>query len=388
MSSQQRIYLDNAATSWPKPEAVYSAVDEYQREIGAAAGRAGYQHAEMAQRTVEATRAACARLLGISEPHRLAFTANGTDALNLAIHGLLRSGDHVVTTVCEHNSVLRPLSHQTQNNGVDVTYVGCDAAGYVDPDEIGRAIKSNTRFVAVTHASNVTGAVQPIAEIAGIAHQNRTLLLVDAAQTAGCLSIDVERHKIDIFATGGHKGLLGPLGTGLLYLRGNLSEGILPVRQGGTGTDSRTESQPMMMPEMLESGNLNVPALAGLGAAVKFLGDQPESAQLTRYSNQLLDGLGEIEGIELFGPRSDQPRVCVVSFAVEGYDPQEFATALDAVGGVQCRAGLHCAPRMHAAMGSDRTGGLVRLSPGWATTDAEIEQAIGCIQDLASTTAC
>ncbi|NOY43722.1 MAG: aminotransferase class V-fold PLP-dependent enzyme [Planctomycetes bacterium] len=382
MNTQPRIYLDNAATSWPKPEVVYTTIDSYQRTIGAAAGRAGYEHAQLAQRTVENTRTACAQFLGIADPRQLSFTSNGTDALNLAIHGLLRSGDHVVTTVCEHNSVLRPLNHQVLNNGVTVTYVNCDSEGFVDPDEIAQAIQPNTRFVSVIHASNVTGAIQPIAEISRLAHERDTQMLVDAAQTAGCLPIDVEQLGIDILATGGHKGLLGPLGTGLLYVQKDLVESVRPLRQGGTGTDSQDETQPQTMPEMLESGNLNVPAIAGLGAAVKFLSDRPSADHHTRLTKLLLDQLAEIRGVRVYGPRADQPRVCVVSFAVEGYDPQEFASALDAVGGVECRAGLHCAPRMHVALGTGESGGLVRVSPGWATTDDEIARAIACVGAL------
>ncbi len=384
MNKHPRIYLDNAATSWPKPEAVYAAIDRYQRNIGAAAGRASYEQAQVASRTVEQTRTACAQLLGITNPQQLAFTANGTDALNLAIHGLLKPGDHVVTTVCEHNSVLRPLNHQAANHNVTVTYVGCDSQGYVDPQEIAQAIQPHTRFVAITHASNVTGAIQPIADISRLAHERDTLVLVDAAQTAGCLPLDVEHLGIDILATGGHKGLLGPLGTGLLYIREELAKSICPVRQGGTGTHSHDETQPLEMPEMLESGNLNVPALAGLGAAVQFLNRQPDSDRQALQTKQLLDQLTEIRGLRIFGPRHDQPRASVVSFSIEGYDPQEFASVIDVTHGIQCRAGLHCAPRMHTALGTDQSGGLVRLSPGWATTDEDIEQAITAIAALAA----
>ena len=382
MSSKSRIYLDNAATSWPKPESVYEAIDQYQRDIGAAAGRAGYRDAEQANRTVENVRTACAKLFRIANPSQIAFTANGTDALNKSIHGLLKPGDHVVTTVCEHNSVLRPLGHEAANNGVTVSYVDCDSQGFIAPDEIARAIQPNTRFVAVNHASNVTGAVQPLAEIADIAHQGETLLLVDAAQTAGCVPIDVEQQNIDVLATGGHKGLLGPLGTGVLYLREDLS--ITPLLQGGTGSESQSEIQPSVMPQLLESGNLNVPALAGLGAAIKFLEDHPKASRLSELTKRLLTGLSDIQGLRIFGPQTSKNRVCVVSFAVEGYDPQEFATALDAMAGIECRAGLHCAPRMHHALGSIQSGGLVRLSPGWATTNQEIDQALEAIQALAS----
>jgi cysteine desulfurase family protein len=387
-----RIYLDNSATSWPKPDAVYDAVDRYQRQLGASAGRGAYQSAQQASRLVAETRTACAQLLGIADPNQLIFTANGTAALNLAIHGLLNSGDHVVTTVCEHNSVLRPLHWQAKHNGVEVTHVGCDSAGYVDPQDIARAIQPNTRLVAVIHASNGTGAIQPLDEIAAIlgntkAHDADALLLVDAAQTAGCVPIDVEGLGVDLLACGGHKSLLGPPGTGLLYLRPGLETQLRATHQGGTGTDSFSETPPEGLPEKFEAGSLNTLALAGLGAAAKHLAQQTVAAVQQHHNeitSQLLDGLAAIPGLTVHGPSVDQPRVAVVSCTIEGFDPQEFAAMLDASCGIECRAGLHCAPRMHAALGTAQTGGTVRFSPGWKTTTAEIDVALEAIATLAS----
>ncbi len=382
-----RIYLDNSATSWPKPDAVYDAVDRYQRQLGAAAGRGGYQSAQQAGRLVAETRTACARLLGIVDPHQLIFTANGTAALNLAIHGLLNSGDHVVTTVCEHNSVLRPLHWQAEQNGVQVTHVGCDTAGFVDPAAIAAAISPKTRLIAITHASNVTGAIQPISEITQIAHDANALILVDAAQTTGCVPIDVAKQNIDLLACGAHKGLLGPTGTGLLYLRPELNEQLHTSIQGGTGTDSLAKMPPDQLPEKHEAGSLNTLSLAGLGAAAKHLEQQTIAAVQTHHNQltrQLLDGLATIPGVTVFGPTKDQPRVAVVSCTIDGYDPQEFAAALDASCGIECRAGLHCAPRMHAALGTAQTGGTVRFSPGWSTTAAEIDTTLEAIAALAS----
>ena len=387
-----RIYLDNAATSWPKPAAVYEAVDQYQREIGASAGRGAYHSARQAQRVVSETRAACARLLGVADNRQLLFTANGTAALNLAIHGLLDKGDHVVTTVCQHNSVLRPLQTQTKQNSISVTFVPCDSAGYVDPQEIAQAVQPNTRLVAVTHASNVTGAIQPIAEIASLLRNSnlseaRTHLLVDAAQTAGCIPIDVDALGIDLLACGGHKGLLGPLGTGLLYVRPGVEKQLRAPSQGGTGTDSLSNTQPDQLPEKFESGSLNLPALAGLGAAIRHLQQRNVGAVQDHHRKltcQLLDGLATITGVTVYGPSADQPRVAVVSCAMDRYDPQEFAAALDASCGVECRAGLHCAPKMHQALGTETLGGLVRFSPGWATTAADIDQTLAAIAALNS----
>lgn len=383
-----RIYLDNAATSWPKPEAVYDAADLFQRQIGASAGRGSYRSGIESQRVVAEARAACARLLGIADPKNVVFTSNGTTSLNLAIHGLLRPGDHVVTTVCEHNSVLRPLQHQADHHGIKITHVDCDAKGYLDPEEISKAIRSETTLIATTHASNVTGTLQPIEKIVRIAHEAGAHVLLDAAQTAGCVPIDVTSLDVDLLACGGHKGLLGPLGTGLLYVRDGLADIISAYTQGGTGGSSLEASQPEQLPEKFEAGNLNVPALAGLRAAASFLasesteGIQSHHQQLTR---QLIEGLSSIPAVTLYGPEATEPRVGVVSCSVEGYDPQEFATALDASCGIECRAGLHCAPLMHQALGTDKLGGLVRLSPGWSTTASEIEQAIDAIAALAST---
>lgn len=387
MNTKDRIYLDNAATSWPKPEAVYQAVDRSLREVGAAAGRASYRHAEQSQHFVTNARSACARLLGIADPAQLAFTSNGSEALNLAIHGLIRPGDHVVTTVCEHNSVLRPLRMQANLHGVETTYVGCDSAGFIDPYDIRRAMQVNTRLVVINHGSNVTGAVQPVAEIAVVAHEHEALILVDAAQTSGCWPIDVTQADIDLLATGGHKGLLGPLGTGMLYVKPAANGLLSPLQQGGTGTESQAEEQPQSMPEKLEVGNLNVPALAGLAAAVQHLLNETVEGiheRLQLLTHQLLEGLSTIREVRLVGPGSNQTRVSVVSFDVEGYDPQEFAAGLDATCGIECRAGLHCAPRMHAALGSAKSGGLIRLSPGWTTTNEDIDQTLATIAALAT----
>lgn len=381
-----RIYLDNAATSWPKPEEVYAAVDRYQREVGAAAGRGGYRQAIHAQRTVDDARRGVATLLGVADPTRIVFGANGTDVLNLAIHGLLRGGDHVVTTVCEHNSVLRPLADAARTLGVEVTHVDCDGASYVDPGDVERALTAQTKLVVVTHASNVTGAIQPVAEIARAAHAAGAKVLVDAAQTAGHVPINVVDLGVDLLAASGHKGLLGPLGTAVLYVKPGLEQELQPLRQGGTGLHSRLDRQPDELPQRYEAGNLNTPALAGLAAAARFLqaktveaGAAHERALVRRLCN----GLKAIPDVRLVGPSDAQPRSPVVSFSVEGYDPQDFAAVLDGSFDVECRAGLHCAPRMHAALGTIDRGGLVRLSPGWSTTMEQIDKALAAIEAIA-----
>ncbi|MEM6799244.1 MAG: aminotransferase class V-fold PLP-dependent enzyme [Planctomycetota bacterium] len=380
----QRIYLDNAATSWPKPPAVYEAIDRYQRDIGAAAGRAGYDSASQAASIVTAARVAVARQIGAGDPSRVVFSASGTESLNLAIQGLLRPGDHVVTTVCEHNSVLRPLAMLREAGGVTVNYVGCDAAGVVDPSEVEAAITPSTRLVAVTAASNVTGALQPIEPIGELCRRRGVSFLVDAAQVLGHTEIDVQASHISLLASPGHKGLLGPLGTGFLYVSEGLEESLHPLLHGGTGINSDKESPPAKLPARYEAGNLNVPALAGLEAGIRQL-PPAIKAPLEAITQRVVAELSDMPKVQVFGPPAGVERAPVVGFRVEGYDPHDAAAVL-AASGIECRAGLHCAPRMHKALGTAECGGAVRISPGHATTDDEIDQTIQQVRSLADTT--
>jgi cysteine desulfurase / selenocysteine lyase len=387
MSSHPRIYLDNAATSWPKPEAVYQAVERFQREIGAAAGRGSYGEALESGRLVEMARSGVARLIAAGDPRRIIFTFNGTDSLNLALHGFLGPGDHVVTTKAEHNSVLRPLRELEERGGVAVTRVDCDGAGQVDPDDVRNAIRAETKLVAVLHASNVTGTIQPVAEIGRIARERGAAFLVDAAQTLGHIPIAVDELGADLLAAPGHKGLLGPLGTGVLYIRPGLEPSLHSFRQGGTGTRSENDRQPESLPDKYEAGNHNVPGLAGLAAAVDFLETRGISAirdHELELLERLLAGLQQIEGVTVFGPDKIEDRMGVVSVRIEGYDPQEVAAMLDASYGIQVRPGLHCAPLMHKAIGSFSGGGTVRFSFSRFTTAEEIDAALTGVREIAS----
>ncbi len=378
-----RIYLDNAATSWPKPPAVYEAVDDYQRRLGAPAGRSGYAEASEVSGRIEAARRRIANLLGLADANHLVFTFNGTDSLNIVLHGLLQRGDHVVSTVVEHNSVLRPLADLTRCD-VTATYVGCSDVGIVEPDAVRAALRPNTRLVAVAHASNVTGALQPVAQISRIARDHGALVLCDAAQTVGHLSVDIHQLGVDFLAASGHKGLLGPLGTGILAIRPEISGELRSVRQGGTGTQSEG-GQPEDLPAKFESGNLNVPGILGLDAGARYLTERG-LADVDRHGRQLcqqlLAGLGEISGVRIFGPTDAQDRVPLVSMVCNGYDPQEMALALDAACRIQVRAGLHCAPRVHEAMGTLASGGTLRFSLGPFNTSAEIDSAIRAVAEL------
>ena len=381
---QRRIYLDNAATSWPKPEAVYQAVEHYQRYLGAPAGRGGYAEAVEVSRAVEECRRRVARFVGLDDAARLVFAFNGTDALNLAIHGLLQPGDHVVTTVVEHNSVLRPLEFLRRAGMITVSIAPCDSRGYVDPDAIRTAMQPTTRMVAVSHASNVTGAVQDVAAIAEIAHRQQAFVLCDAAQTVGHLEVDMRKLDVDLLATSGHKGLLGPLGTGVLGMTARAADALRSVRQGGTGTQSEDMRQPEVLPSKFESGNLNVPGLLGLAAGVEYL-ERQTAAKLETQGDILVrrfvEGFSKLDGVRVLGPTADTPRVPLVSIVLAGYDPQEAASILDAAYRVQVRSGLHCAPEMHRALGTER-GGSLRFSAGPFNTLDDVDVAVRAVAEI------
>lgn len=379
-----RIYLDNAATSFPKPESVYLAVDDYNRRLGVAVGRSGSHHSLELQATVQRCRKLSAELLGAESPDRIAFSLNCTDSLNQAIHGVLRPNDHVVTTSVEHNSVVRPLRTLTERIGVRVTQVKADATGLCSVSDVRGAIRPETRLVIVTHASNVTGAIQPIAEIAEVASAAGAIVLVDAAQTAGHIPIDVSNSGIDMLACAGHKGLMGPLGTGLLYVSPRVDEHLLSTRQGGTGTRSESHQQPGEMPHKLESGNHNAPGLCGLAAAVTWLTEQSVASlhsTIVSRVEQLIDGLTGIDGLEIFAAPA-VGNAGVVSFRIEGMEPLDVSMLLEQAAEIECRSGLHCAPDAHQTLGTLSGGGTTRLSPGPFTTEAEIEVCISAIREF------
>jgi cysteine desulfurase/selenocysteine lyase len=380
-----RLYFDNAATSWPKPVEVYDAVDRYQRESGVAVGRGGHRRGMELQQTVDRCRLRAARLLGVSDPRRIVIGGNGTDALNLAIQGVLRPGDRVVTTVVEHNSVLRPLEELRVRRGIEVELVSTDDAGIVRVDELRAALSRPARLVVLSHVSNVTGAIQPVDDCIALAHAAGALVLIDAAQSAGHLPLNVAAQGIDLLACSGHKGLLGPLGTGLLAIAPGIEEQLAPLRFGGTGTQSEQPSQPCGLPEKYESGNLNAPGLVGLDAALGWRLDQ--DAQSLRSHEQeltaiLLEGLARLPQVRAYGPCDPQRQTGVVSLTIDGFDPSEVATILDEEFGIECRSGLHCAPRMHERLGTASTGGTVRLSLGTFTTSDDIAALLAAIETL------
>lgn len=379
------IYLDNAATSWPKPESVYQAVENTMRRVGVSAGRGVYDSANTATGIVNQARQAVANLINASSPQQVAFTTSGTDAISTAILGYLKPGDHAVTTVADHNSVLRPLMHLQQQGIIELTVVGCDEAGIVSADDVAAAIGDKTRLVAVTHASNVTGALLPVARIGEVCKRHGVTFLIDAAQTIGHVPVDVQALGCQMLAAPGHKGLLGPLGTGILYLCPTVAQDVTSLRFGGTGSQSVEAIQPTEMPQKFESGSLNVPAIAGLGEGVKFV-DCEVGRTMQQHADELMQelrvGLGDVEGIKIFGPEDPSERTGVTSIAVEGMDSHSVASVLDIEFEVQVRSGFHCAPLMHKRLRSAEHG-LVRLSPGPFNTSVDIEFAVGALAEIA-----
>jgi cysteine desulfurase family protein len=381
-----RHYLDNAATSWPKPLAVAAAMNDYMRDSGVSMGRAATRRGAALQQVIDRCRSRAARLLGTSDPQHVVFAFNGTDALNLALHGLLRPGDHVVTTDAEHNSVLRPLRALADRCGIEVTRVGVDAEGVVDPRAVVQALRPSTRLLAITHVSNVTGAIQPLEPILAAARERGVRTLVDAAQSAGHLPLDVAALGIDLLACSGHKGLLGPLGTGLLCIAPGVEAELVSLRQGGTGTRSEDDVQPERLPDRFESGNHNAVGLVGLEAALAWIEERGVAALRSHEQSltaALLDGLHALPRVSLYGPREVERRTGVVSLTIDGFEPQEAAAILDSQFSVECRAGLHCAPRMHRALGTIQHGGTVRLSLGALSTRDDVDAAVSAVAALA-----
>jgi len=376
------IYLDNAATSFPKPDAVCEAVAWALKNVGGNPGRGGHGFSLAAGRVLLEAREAVARFFGIADSARIALLSSATEAINLALFGWLRPGDRVLTTRMEHNAVSRPLN-ALAGRGVQVVRLPCDAAGRLLLDDLHREAAAGARLMVLCHCSNVTGTLQPLEEIAGICRRHRIPLLVDAAQSAGHFPLDVGRLDIDMLAAPGHKGLLGSAGTGFLYLRPEIE--LQPLLYGGTGVNSTAAWMPEQMPERFEAGTRNVPGLAGLTAGIRYLestGTQRVEARLSALTGRLLEGLAGIDGVKLFGPGPEEKRGSVVSFVIVGRDPAECAFRLDREFAICCRAGLHCAPDAHRTIGSYPEG-TVRLSPGPLTTEDDIGQALEAIRVLA-----
>ncbi|MEJ2168126.1 MAG: aminotransferase class V-fold PLP-dependent enzyme [Desulfobacterales bacterium] len=377
------IYLDNGATSYPKPDEVYTFMDSFYRNFGVNPGRSGYDLCMETGALVDNTRRMLADFFNGHDLNRLCFSYNSTDALNLIIFGMLQPGDHAVTTTIEHNSVLRPLYHQNKSNGVEVDYVPFDADGFVDPDDIKRKIKSNTRLVIVNHASNVVGTLQPVAEIGRICREQGIPFAIDASQSAGKVPIDIDKLNIDIVAFTGHKSLLGPTGIGGLYVREGIE--IRHTRAGGTGVRSADRLHLDEYPYRLEYGTGNVVGIAGLHAGLKWIegkGIENIHRHEMKLARMLRDGLRELEGVTLYCQEDLTDHIAVVSFNVDGLEALNTGTLLDGEYNIACRTGLHCAPLVHEQLGTDKIGGSVRMGIGPFNTEDHIKTALEAVAEI------
>ena len=375
------IYLDNAATSFPKPKQVIDAVAHYLREIGGNPGRAAHAPAREAARVIDRTRRSLATLLGKVAPSRILCTPSTTVALNLAFKGLLQAGDHVITTSMEHNSVMRPL-HGLQKLGISHSQIPCSPSGELDPADIPPLIHPQTRLIALIHGSNVTGNLMPVSEVGKMARERGILLLVDAAQTIGRIPIDPQESNIDLLAGPGHKGLLGPMGTGFLYVRPGLE--LETLWEGGTGTYSESMEQPETWPERFESGTLNAPGLAGLAAGiveVQERGLEATAAHEQSLIESLAAGLSQLPGIILYGPPDKTSCTGTLSFNVQELDCSEVAHILDTAYAIAVRPGLHCAPAAHRTINTFPHG-TVRVSVGPYNTQEDINTLIGAVSEI------
>jgi cysteine desulfurase family protein len=388
------IYFDNAATSWPKPPEVTEAMVRFLNEIGANPGRSGHRMAVEAGRVVYEAREAIAELFNAPDPLRVVFGSNATEALNLVLRGYLRPGDHVVTSSVEHNAVMRPL-RALERQGVEITVVGCAPDGTLDPADVLAAIRSNTVLVVLNHASNVVGTILPVAEVAAqvraqlIAPLPAPLLVVDAAQTAGAVPIDVQADGIDLLVFTGHKSLHGPTGTGGLVIGERVDLARLePLKRGGTGSRSEHEEQPDFLPDKYESGTVNAVGLAGLTAGVRWVLKQGVEAIRAReeaLTRRLIDGLRAIPGVTVYGTLDPARQTATVSFSIAGMEPSEVGLRLDEEFAIMCRVGLHCAPAAHRTIGTFPTG-TVRFSLGAFNTAEEVDRALEAVERLAGDT--
>jgi cysteine desulfurase / selenocysteine lyase len=379
------IYLDNTATSFPKPKGVAHAMNEFMNSIGANPGRSGHRLAIAAARTLFDVREKVSDLFVSGDPLRVIFCLNATDGLNLAIRGLLRPGDHVITSSMEHNSVMRPL-RRAESDGVELSVAQCSLQGILDPADIKKLIRRNTKLVVINHASNVTGGIFPVAEIGRITRERNILLLVDAAQTAGCYPINVGADCIDLLAFTGHKNLFGPQGTGGLVIGPEFdTDRLEPLKTGGTGSKSEFETQPDFLPDKYESGTPNSVGIAGLGAGLEFVlgeGIDRIRAHEQELTGRLLAGLSSIDDVIIYGPRNPALQTATVSFNIRGVDSSETAMLLDQEFEIMCRPGLHCSPGSHITAGTF-PGGTVRFGMGYLNSADEIDLAISAVEAIA-----
>lgn len=389
----KRLYMDNAATSFPKPPEVLAAMNHYAKEIGASAGRGAYAEAVQSAAMLAECRRRLQRLFNGEKAEHFIFTMNCSDALNLALKGLvlhqLKLGQpiHAVCTDIDHNSVLRPLHAMQEMGWLELTHVRVDAStGRVDPDDLRKAIRRDTRLVAVTYASNVTGTLQDLPAISRVTRECGVPLMVDAAQAVGHIAIDVQKLGLDLMAAPGHKGLMGAQGTGFLYIRPGIEKIMATLKEGGTGSVSEQDRQPDFMPDRFEAGSHNAIGLAGLSAGVGWIlerGMDKVAAHDASLVKAFIDAMKSAEGVRFFGPQTPAHRVGVFSTRIEGLSPHELAVILESQYGLLTRPGIHCAPRIHAAIGTTPFGGSTRLSFGPFLTPDDVRYAAQSLAEVA-----
>ncbi|MCX6285430.1 MAG: aminotransferase class V-fold PLP-dependent enzyme [Bacteroidetes bacterium] len=379
------IYLDNSATTFPKPEVVYNFMCDFYREHGVNPGRSGFDAALETEEVIMATRKMLTELFNGDDHNRLTFSYNASDSLNMIIQGLAGQGDHVITTKLEHNSVLRPLYHLEQDKRIEVTYVSFDSDGYVDPEDIRKALRSNTKFVVVNHCSNVIGTIQPVEEIGRICKEAGIYLVVDGSQSAGAVPIDMKKMNIDVFVFTGHKCLMGPTGIGGSYVMDGVP--VKLTRFGGTGVRSAQRAHLDEYPYHLECGTLNLVGVAGLNAGVKWIlseGIEKLHNKEIMLWDKLRKGVQALDNVITYCAGSPVSKNPVLSLNIKGFDSGDVGTMLDVDYNIACRTGLQCAPLVHEVLGTDKIHGTVRLSIGPFNTEEHIDAALCAIAEIAS----
>ena len=378
------IYFDNAATSWPKPECVKEAMNRYMENVGANPGRSAHRLSVEAGRIVYAAREKMADLFNLEDPMRVVFGHNATEALNLGIRGLVEPGDHVVTGSMEHNSVMRPL-RDLESQGVGLTVVQCSKEGILDPDDVQESLRPDTKLMVVNHGSNVVGSLAPIREIGRMARDNGTVFMIDSAQTAGCIPIDMDRDNIDLIAFTGHKGLFGPQGTGGLAISESVDiQSFRRLKSGGTGSRSDSEVHPDFLPDKYESGTMNTVGLAGLAAGVGYVLDRTVEAIHERNMSlikRFTDKAKKVEGLVLYGDSNGKEYTSTVSFTLDSLSQSRTGLLLDDEYDIMCRVGLHCSPSAHRTMGTFPDG-TVRFGMGYFNTPEEVDLAVDALKEL------
>lgn len=376
------IYLDNAATSFPKPKEVATAVYDFMINNGTSSGRGSYKKAMQSDYIVYECRKLIGKLFNFDNPKKVVFTSNVTESLNIVIRGILKENDHVITSSLEHNAVWRCLKTLEKDINIKIDTVKCNKQGFTNPEDIKKYIKENTALIVFTQASNVIGTVQPIREIGKIAREHKIPFLVDAAQSAGAMKIDIKEDNIDILAFTGHKSLLGPMGTGGLIINTDIN--IRPLKSGGTGGDSAYEYQPDYYPNHLETGTSNVSGIAGLREAMKFLNKEGienihnKEKELTKYA---LEKLENVKNIEIYGPKDPEKILSVISFNIKNKSPEDIGSILDQKYDIMLRAGLHCAPTAHSVIGTKERGTL-RIGIGYFNEKEDIDKLVYALNNL------